>query len=132
MNHPLASAPRLGAATACGGVESYLRPRASGALVFPARSVQVPDTDTVAESGPLYEAAGLQRFPNPGHVARRLRESDGERAVVPAVRVGARLAAAATPGAVESYWSENRPTRVLPATSVQMPVTEAVAESGPE
>ena len=45
---------------------------------------------------------------------------------------GARLAAAATPGAVESYWSANVPPRVLPATSVQIPVTEAVAESGPE
>ena len=59
------------------------------------------------------------------------KETESERLYQPFAS-GARLAAAATPGAVESYWSENAPTRALPATSVQMPVTEAVAESGPE
>ena len=46
---------------------------------------------------------------------------------------GAREAEASTDGPLASYFSENAPPDAeLPAASVQLPVTEAPEESGPQ
>ena len=46
---------------------------------------------------------------------------------------GAREAEASTDGPVASYFSENAPPDAeLPASSVQLPATEAPEESGPQ
>jgi hypothetical protein len=49
--HPFAFAGRAGLAVTLGGVASNLKPKVDGALVFPATSRHVPDTDAVALSG---------------------------------------------------------------------------------
>ena len=62
-----------------------LEVRAAGSLVFPARSVQVPERDTEASSGPRSRPA---RYTCPARdIPRRLRERDRERRPVPPVRV---------------------------------------------
>ena len=54
LNHPEALAGRSGTAPVTdGSVSSYFRPYGKGALTFPALSLQVPDSDAAALSGPL-------------------------------------------------------------------------------
>ena len=52
LNQPFASAGLFAEATATGGVASYLSPNTAAALLFPARSVHVPERDAEAVSGP--------------------------------------------------------------------------------
>ena len=53
LNQPFASAARSADATAWGAVASYLNETAAAALRLPARSVQVPEREALASSGPL-------------------------------------------------------------------------------
>ena len=52
LYQPFESAARDGVAVTFGSVSSYWKLNALGALVFPARSRQVPFTEAVASSGP--------------------------------------------------------------------------------
>ena len=52
LYQPFASGLRDGVAVTAGPVSSYWKPKLLLALVFPARSRQVPVTEALAESGP--------------------------------------------------------------------------------
>ena len=43
----------LGVPSVAGGVESYRSPKEMSCLLFPAASVQLPDLDAFASSGPV-------------------------------------------------------------------------------
>src|SRR5215203_6434930 len=100
-------------------------------LVFPARSRHEPETDAFGESGPEYVCGGTQ-------------ESSPEVASVPAkltarawlyqpFESGLRAGVGVTRGPVSSYWKLNGlGVLVFPARSRHVPLTEAVASSGPE
>ena len=67
-----------------GGVESYLRLKLDGALVFPATSVHVPLTEALPLSGPLKVVDVHEAIPE---VAIAPGERHGDRGAVPAVAV---------------------------------------------
>ena len=52
LYQPFESGLREGVAVTTGSVSSYWKPKLRAALVFPARSRQVPDTEAFGESGP--------------------------------------------------------------------------------
>ena len=52
LYQPFESGLREGVAVTAGAVSSYRKLKLLLALVFPARSRQVPETDALAESGP--------------------------------------------------------------------------------
>src|SRR4029453_13862355 len=54
LYQPFESGAREGGAVTTGPVESYWKLKLLAALVFPARSRQVPETEPVASSGPEY------------------------------------------------------------------------------
>ena len=126
---PFASGSRSTFAAIAGSVESNLSVAPTGALVFPALSVQVALTDAAALSGPEYEGVVHEATPETGSVPD---------ALIATVRLyqppasGSRAGAAVTAGGVESYFSVTaRGALTLPATSVQAPLTWRDAPSGP-
>ena len=52
LYQPFESGPREGVAVTTGAVSSYWKLNGVLALVFPARSRHVPETEALAESGP--------------------------------------------------------------------------------
>src|SRR5688500_11260627 len=69
LNQPSPFGARSGVAAAISGaVASYLRAKPSGPLRLPALSRQVPGTDAVALSGPLYVVAVQESIPDIGSV----------------------------------------------------------------
>ncbi|MCP9484670.1 MAG: hypothetical protein MSC30_02320 [Gaiellaceae bacterium MAG52_C11] len=62
--HPLPSAPRSGEAVTDGAVASYLRLAEPVALVLPALSVHVPETETLVPSEPLYVGLVHEAIPD--------------------------------------------------------------------
>ena len=87
-------------------------------------------TDAVVLSGPLYVVAGHAATPDVASVPRTVNPT--ARLYQPLALAARSGSAAVTAGAVASYFSPkgNAPL-VLPALSVQVPLTEAVASSGP-
>ena len=113
---------------ASGAVASYLKPNVAVPLL-PAASLQFPETDAVAESGPLKLLAGSQL--TPPDIASVPANETVSAAVYQPAGFAARDGVAVTAGAVASYLNDSEPKPMLPAASLQLPDTAAVAESGP-
>ncbi len=127
---PLAFGGREGAADASGGAESYLKAYAAGVLSFPARSTHVPLRDALAASGVEYVFARSHE-PMPDSASPPVKLTV-RAALNQPFAFGWREGAAVACGFVASYFSPNDVLRMLPAWSVQLPETDAVALSGPE
>src|SRR5215208_1665728 len=129
LYQPSVPAGRLGAAVTVGLVASYFRGAEAEAL-FPALSRQAPPTDAVAESGPEYVlSASHASTPEVASVAAKPTATGAVyQPSVPAARAGVAVAC----GAVASYLIGSTLLPTLPAASVQLPLTSAVALSGPE
>src|SRR5215831_19136182 len=54
LYQPLRSAARSGVAVTVGAVASYMKENCTTVLVFPATSVQLPESEALPLSGPLY------------------------------------------------------------------------------
>jgi len=117
-------------APAEGAVASYPNVAAPVA-VFPAASLHVPVTFAAAESGPAYVVdPSHDATPDVASVAVTFTPT---LSLYQPLELGARVGAAVTLGLVSSNlnWGEVRVVLVLPALSVQLPLTAAVALSGP-
>jgi hypothetical protein len=127
---PLPSGALSALAETAGAVASYLSVASAGALVFPALSVHVALTEAAALSGPEYDC--------------ELHPATPETASLPEAVIatawlnqpfesGSRAGAAFTVGGVASYLNVVViEALVLPAASVQVPVTSREGPSGPE
>src|SRR4051794_8914186 len=111
----------------CGGVPSYLKLTELDA-VFPARSVQVPDSVALSVGGPSKSPALQLSIPAPGSVPLAVAATAW---LYQPFASGGLASATVTVGGVESYWSENVALALLPALSAQLPETVALAPSGP-
>lgn len=76
LYQPFRSAPRSGEADTLGAVPSYFRLAEPAALVLPALSVHVPDTDALALSGPLYEGVVQEAIPEVVSEPEKATETD--------------------------------------------------------
>src|SRR5918995_5461735 len=128
LYQPFASAGLEGKLWAVGAVSSYLRSRDANAA-FPAWSRQVPLTTAMPLSGPAYLiAAGQDASPESRSLAEKLTESG---ALYQPSAFGARETDVLACGAVASYLNANDGAALFPARSRQLPLTDAVAVSGP-
>src|SRR5262249_5342824 len=125
---PFAFGARDGVAVTVGAVASYLKANAAEAEL-PAASVQLPETDAEAVSGPLYDFAASQVTPVLS-ASLPLTETMSPWLNQPP-ESAARAAFALTVGAVASYLNVAVADAVLPAASVQEPLCVPVAVSGP-
>jgi hypothetical protein len=98
--------------------------------VFPARSWQLPTTAASALSGPEYVFwASHEARPAVASVPAK---PTGTGALYQPFALAGRVGVAVACGAVASYFSASDGDAALPATSRQVPPTEAAASSGPE
>jgi len=63
LYQPFESGPRDGVGVTTGPVASYSKPKLPDALVFPAMSRQVPETEALTESVPEYDACVQDSIP---------------------------------------------------------------------
>jgi hypothetical protein len=113
-----------------GGASSYLKPKAAGALTLPAASWQRPIAFASAEFGLSYRTTSQAATPL---VASVPANATATAWLYQPFRSGTRAGLApVTAGGVASYRRPNDALAVLPALSVQEPVTVADALSGPE
>ncbi len=130
LYQPLASAPRDGfVPVTCGAVWSYLKPSDCWP-VLPATSAHVPPTEAFALSGVLYVlGAAHESTPDVASAPAKLTVSAW---LYQPFASAPREGSAVTCGLVPSYFRPTDLEAPFPALSLQDPVTEAVAESGPE
>src|ERR1700693_1127884 len=101
----------------------------AGLLVFPAASVQVPESEALPLSGPLY--AVLLQLSIPEVASVPLHVTVSAWLYQPLWSVPRSAAATTFVGGVASYLNPNVFVPVLPALSVQWAVMEALLLSGP-
>jgi hypothetical protein len=108
---------------------SYFSVVTAAALVFPALSVHVAPTAADALSGPAYTGAVQEATPDTGSFPIATTRTGRLYQPLPS---GTRSGATATAGADASYLNVETPGGLaLPATSMQPPPIDAVAEFGP-
>ena len=108
---------------------SYLRSKPAGGLVFAALSLQVPDSEALSASGPLYwTGAAQESTPDNGSVPRKATVTAW---LYQPLESGSRSGFASTLGGVASYLSSNPVPLLFPALSVQLPETDVWSVSGP-
>jgi hypothetical protein len=123
----LTSGPREAVALACGAVSSYLSVKRLEPLWFPALSVHVPPTAVDGSSGPEYVVWLQLSMPDVASAPWWLTVTEWLYQPFLSVARAEEFAC----GFVESYFSDSEGVAVLPAMSVQVPLTAALPLSGP-
>src|SRR5436190_9146123 len=128
LYQPFASATRDGDAVTAGAVASYLNPNEREPRL-PAASMQSPETDALAVSGPSYDFAASQVTPS--LVASAPANATESAWLYQSFASASRDGEVGNTGRVASYLNPNEPEPRLPAASTHSPETDALRVSGP-